>query len=94
MLKKVLLKIATVGILLSTSLINANQLDDIKKLGTIKIAVPQDFPPFGFASKDLSVQGYDIDMAKFIAKKLGVELKLVPVTSANRIPYLQTKKVD
>jgi polar amino acid transport system substrate-binding protein len=33
-------------------------------------------------------------MAKYLAKELNVELELVPVTSANRIPYLQTGKVD
>lgn len=29
-----------------------------------------------------------------IADKLGVKVELVPVTSANRVPYLQTNKVD
>ena len=39
-------------------------------------------------------QGLDVDMANLIAAKLGVKIELVPVTSANRIPYLQSKKVD
>jgi polar amino acid transport system substrate-binding protein len=29
-----------------------------------------------------------------IAKDLGVKLEVLPVSSANRIPYLQTKKAD
>ena len=33
-------------------------------------------------------------MANYIGAKLGVKVELVPVTSANRIPYLQTKKAD
>ena len=33
-------------------------------------------------------------MANLIANELGVKVELVPVNSANRIPYLQTKKVD
>jgi polar amino acid transport system substrate-binding protein len=33
-------------------------------------------------------------MANYIAAKMGVKIELVPVTSANRIPYLQTKKAD
>lgn len=33
-------------------------------------------------------------MANDIADKLGVKAELVPVTTVNRIPYLQTKKVD
>ncbi|PLY09761.1 MAG: amino acid ABC transporter substrate-binding protein [Arcobacter sp.] len=94
MFKKTLLKVLATGALVSASLLSANQLDDIKSSGVVKIAVPQDFPPFGSASKDMSVQGYDVDMGKYIADKLGVKLKLVPVTSANRIPYLQTGKAD
>jgi len=60
----------------------------------IRIAVPQDFPPFGSVGADMAPKGYDVDVARLIAEKLGVKLELVPVTSANRIPYLQTSKVD
>lgn len=72
----------------------ASQLDVIKQQGVLKVAVPQDFPPFGSVGLDLKPQGYDIDMAQYLADELGVKLQLVPVTSANRIPYLQTRKVD
>lgn len=43
---------------------------------------------------DLQPQGYDIDMARYLAKSMKLKLQLVPVTSANRVPYLQTDKVD
>ncbi|GAB3485172.1 transporter substrate-binding domain-containing protein [Marinomonas epiphytica] len=72
----------------------ANQLEAIQDAGVLKVAVPQDFPPFGSVGSDFHPQGYDIDMAKYLAKELDVKLELVPVTSANRIPYLQTRKVD
>lgn len=72
----------------------ADELDDITKAGVIRIAVPQDFAPFGSTGPDMQPQGYDIDTARLIAKGLGVKLELVPVTSANRLPYLQTHKVD
>ena len=72
----------------------ADALADVKKAGVLKVAVPQDFPPFGTVGPDLKPQGYDIDMAELLAKELGVKVELVPVTSANRIPYLTTKKVD
>jgi polar amino acid transport system substrate-binding protein len=67
-------------------------LDEIVKTKKIAIAVPTDFPPYGFVGPDLKPQGLDIDMANFIAGKLGATPELVPVTTANRIPYLQTKK--
>ena len=72
----------------------ADALADIMKSKVIKVAVPQDFAPFGSAGTDLKPQGYDIDMANLIAKELGVKAEIIAVTSANRVPYLQTKKAD
>jgi len=72
----------------------ADELATIMKAKVIKIAVPQDFAPFGSAGPDLKPQGLDVDMANLIGKKLGVKVEIVAVSSANRIPYLQTKKVD
>ena len=69
-------------------------LDSIQKAKLIKIAIPTDFPPYGFVGIDLKPQGLDIDMANYIATKMGVKIELMPVTSANRIAYLQTKKAD
>jgi polar amino acid transport system substrate-binding protein len=69
-------------------------LDEVMGRKLIRIAVPTDFPPYGFVGTDLKPQGLDVDMANLIGAKLGVPVELVPVTSANRIPYLQTKKAD
>ena len=69
-------------------------LDEVMAKKTITIAIPTDFPPYGFVGTDLKPQGLDIDMANYIGAKLGVKVELVAVTSANRIPYLQTKKAD
>jgi polar amino acid transport system substrate-binding protein len=69
-------------------------LDTITKSKTIKIAIPTDYPPYGFVGPDMAPQGLDVAVAQLIAAKLGVKAELVPVTSANRIPYLQTKKAD
>ena len=71
-----------------------NALDDIMKAKKITIAIPTDFPPYGFVGTDLKPQGLDIDMGIYIAAKMGVELELTPVSSANRVPYLQTRKAD
>jgi polar amino acid transport system substrate-binding protein len=69
-------------------------LDEAMARKLIRIAIPTDFPPYGFVGTDLQPQGLDIDMGKLIAAKLGVAVELIPVTSANRIPYLQTRKAD
>jgi len=73
---------------------HADALAGITQSKTIKIGVPTDYPPYGFAGLDMKPQGLDIDMANLVATKLGVKAELIPVVSANRIPYLQTQKVD
>lgn len=84
----------TAVLITSPALASDDKLTAIKAAGVLKVAVPQDFPPFGSVGSDMKPAGYDIDTARLIAEKLGVELKLVPVTSTNRIPYLTTGKVD
>jgi polar amino acid transport system substrate-binding protein len=69
-------------------------LDDVMKAKEIRIAIPTDFPPYGFVGTDLKPQGLDVEMANYIAGKLGVKVELLPVTTANRIAYLQTRKAD
>ena len=72
----------------------ADALADISARGVLKVAVPQDFPPFGSVGPDLKPRGLDIDTAQLLADKLGVKLALTPVNSTNRIPFLTTGKVD
>ena len=88
------LAIAATALLAVTGAKAQTALDDVMKAKDIKIAIPTDFPPYGSVGTDLKPQGLDIEMATYIAGKLGVKVELVPVTTANRIPYLQTKKVD
>ncbi|MEO1552017.1 MAG: transporter substrate-binding domain-containing protein [Pseudomonadota bacterium] len=69
-------------------------LSEILSEGTIQIAIPENFPPFGALGPTGEYEGYDVDVAKLIAEDLGVELELVPVTSKQRIPFLETDRVD
>jgi polar amino acid transport system substrate-binding protein len=86
--------VTAVALLFAAAAQAQTALDDILKAKEIKIAIPTDFPPYGFVGTDLKPQGLDIDMANYIAAKLGVKAELLPVTTANRIPYLQTRKAD
>ncbi|MGP1383604.1 MAG: transporter substrate-binding domain-containing protein [Thainema sp.] len=69
-------------------------LPDIQEAGVVKVAVPADFPPFGFVSPTMEPIGYDIDMAKALAEGLNVEAEVIPVIGNYRIPFLQTGRVD
>src|SRR5579863_8065957 len=76
------------------SLAENGALDRIVKAGTIRIAVPDNFPPFGTLGADAKLQGYDIETATLIAAALGVKPDLVPVASPDRIAALTGGKVD
>lgn len=92
--RRLLIAVVATSGLLAASAQAQTALDTITKRKTIKIAVPTDYPPYGFVGPDMAPQGLDVAMAQLIAAKLGVKAELVPVTSANRIAYLQTKKAD
>ena len=69
-------------------------LKTIQQSGTVRVADCLSFAPFGFKDASGNPDGYDIDIAKAMAKDLGVKLQVVDTSSANRIPNLQTNKVD
>ena len=92
--KRVLAWVGAAMLVLQATNVMADQLQDIQKRGVLRVAVPQDFPPFGSVGTDLQPEGYDIDMAHYLADQMKLKLQLVPVSSANRVPYLQTDKVD
>ena len=69
-------------------------VDQIKKNGTIKVAVFSDKKPFGYVDEYGKYQGYDVYFAERIAKDLGVKVKYVPVEAAARVEVLETGKVD
>ncbi len=94
-LRRPLLALGLACALVSPLLAQAqNALDEAVARKQINIAIPTDFPPYGFVGTDLAPQGLDVDMGRYIAAKLGLKVELVPVTSANRIAYLQTRKAD
>lgn len=72
----------------------ADKLADILSKGVVRVVVFADVPPFGSQNANRELEGFDIDMAKLVAKSLGVKLELVPAPAANRIPFLLTDKAD
>ncbi|MDO9411670.1 MAG: transporter substrate-binding domain-containing protein [Pseudolabrys sp.] len=72
----------------------ADGLDTVMKSGTLRVAVVLDYPPFGTVGTTMKPEGYDIEVASILAQAIGVKVELVPVSSANKIPYLQSRKAD
>jgi len=84
-------------LLLGTSAFAAGTLDTIKQRGRIIAGVKGDFPPFGFVDERGQLTGFDIDVAHELARIIlgnPDKVQLVTVTSANRIPFLQTNQID
>lgn len=82
---------------LTSSSSNSSSIEAIKKRGVIKIGVFSDKAPFGYVDSNDKNQGFDVYIAKRLAKDLlGSEskVKFVLVDAASRVSYLQTNKVD
>ena len=72
----------------------AQTVDEIVARGTINIGVLVDIPPYALLNDKQEPDGYDAEVARLLAKYLGVKVDLVQLTSPNRIPFLVTGKVD
>jgi polar amino acid transport system substrate-binding protein len=82
----------TMGLL--TSAACAKSLDDILKAREIRIGVNPTLPPRALFNDKNEIDGFEPDLARALAEKLGVKLTLVAVGSPDRIPFVATDKVD
>jgi len=73
---------------------NQLTLESIQEAGVLRVGSLVDFPPFGFMDETNKPAGLDIDVAQAFADRMGVELEIIPVTGPNRIPFLQTGRID
>ncbi|NHB58230.1 transporter substrate-binding domain-containing protein [Acinetobacter sp. 194] len=74
-----------------------SSIEQIKKNGVVRIGVFSDKPPFGYVDAQGKNQGFDVEIAKHVAKDLlGDENKVefVLTEAANRVEYLKANKVD
>jgi len=74
---------------------HADQLDDIKKKGELVVGVLGTDEPNSFIdAKTREIIGYEVDLARAIAARLGVKLQIKQLAVAARIPELQQGHVD
>jgi cyclohexadienyl dehydratase len=57
-----------------------SRLDDVVKRGVLRVCSPGDYRPFALAKADGTFEGLDVDLAKSMAKALGVEAQFVKTT--------------
>lgn len=84
----------TFSLLAAAGAAQADLLDTIKQARKVRVAIELALPPYGMTNDKMQPHGSDVDTAQALAKDLGVELEIVPVTGPTRIPFLQTNKAD
>ena len=88
--RRTLVGIAIVaGFGFTASAATAQTLDKIKQRGVLVVGSKADYKPFGFRDPSGAIVGFEPDMAKDVADKLGVKLELESVVSSNRMQFLQ-----
>lgn len=72
-------------------------IEKIKKSGKLVVGTSADYPPYEFHllnDKDSELVGIDIDIAKAIAKELGVELEIKDLIFSKIFSALDSDKID
>ena len=69
-------------------------LNAIKEAGVIRVGVKNDVEPFGLVNPKGEIVGFEIDLAEDIARRLGVRLVKVPVSTEARFQKLELGEVD
>ena len=80
--------------LISLPAFSQQVLSSIVKKGEIRIGMTGKQPPFSMKSKSGELIGYEVDLAKALAKNMGVELKLVETPFADLMGALKAGKID
>ncbi|WP_321969005.1 transporter substrate-binding domain-containing protein [Paraburkholderia tropica] len=95
MKKSAFLMFGVVGMCLLSSIARADQLQDIKARKTLVCGVLGDSVPLGFQDPATrQTVGLDVDICKQIAKDIGVNAEIRPISVDARIASLQTGRVD
>ena len=99
-MKKLFISLMLILAMVSTVFANSNELwekstlNQIIKKGVFRVAMDPGYMPFEMTSKKGGFIGFDIDLAKLMAKKMGVKLKMVAIAWDGIIPALLTDKCD
>jgi len=71
----------------------ADALEDIRARGQLRLGVKTDYPPFGY-KKDGKHVGLDVDLARDLARRMGVAAALHPVVAVDRLTLLEEGRIE
>lgn len=69
-------------------------LEDIKEKGYFTVGLDATFAPMGFTDESGEIVGFDIDLAKAVAEKMGVEVKFQPIDWDSKSMELSSGNID
>lgn len=69
-------------------------VEKIKEKGTLVLGLDDTFPPMGFRDENNEIVGFDIDLARAVCERLGVELVCQPIDWASKELELSSGNVD
>lgn len=69
-------------------------LADVQAKGTFVMGFDEEYPPMGFVDEKGDHVGFDIDLAKEVTSRLGVELVLQPIAWDSKELELSGKNID
>jgi polar amino acid transport system substrate-binding protein len=86
--------VAMVLFTMTLGLASADTLEDILQRGSLRVGLEPGYMPFELTNQKGEIVGFDVDVAKRMAKAMGVKLELVSTAWDGIIPALLTKKFD
>ena len=69
-------------------------IDRILQRGELAVGMTGNMPPLNMTSKEGELIGYEVDLARAMAKAMGVKAKPVVMPFAELLPALQSGKID
>lgn len=73
---------------------NASLVDTIQNRGKLIVGIQTSAPPASMVNERGEIVGFEADLAKMIAGKMGVAVEFRQLTDATRIPIIQQGSVD
>ena len=71
-----------------------NSLQNVLDKGTLVLGLDDSFPPMGFRDENNNIVGFDIDLAQYIADKLGVDMEVTDMEFQSIVPSIQNGEYD
>ncbi len=95
-MKKVLLMVLALAMVfaLAVPALADGSLDALKGRGKLILGLDDSFPPMGFRDENNEIVGFDVDLAREVCARLGVELVLQPIDWSAKELELSTGNID